>query len=321
MAYTIKQIPEDFFVKEMPSYELDENGRYCYFILEKRDYDTMKAVELIANWLKIPVKWIGFAGTKDKIAVTQQVCSAYGTSKEALERIKYKDIRITYLGKGKKPVSLGDLYGNSFIIVVRNLSKIVKLKEFYARQIQNYFGEQRFSESNVEIGRSIIKRNFQKAVEMISQKEVRYYLEDNPGNFAGALRQIPLKIRKMYVHAYQSYIWNIAAKERMKTNMTTNEKIPIIGFGTELKDDAVGKIIRKIMFDEKITTRDFVIQQIPELSSEGAERDLFVMPQDFSASEPEEDELNEGKYKITLQFTLPKGCYATVVIEQMFSYL
>ena len=73
------------------------------------------------------------------------------------------------------------------------------------------------------------------------------------------------------------------------------------------------------MKEEGIKYRDFIIKEIPELSSEGGIRKLFVRPLNFEAVEKGEDELNDGKYKIKLRFFLPKSSYATEVIRQMFT--
>ena len=316
--FKIKQQPEDFIVREIASHELDDDGNYTYFILKKKNYNTMDAIQLLSKFLRVPLRYIGFAGSKDKNALTEQVCSVYRVSREKLERLRLKDIELIYVGKGKKPISLGDLQGNTFKIVVRNLPNFIKRRTIHSKKIPNYFGKQRFSKSNIDIGRYIVKRNFQKAVELINQKEVKFHLEDNPGDFTGAIRNIPLKLRKMYIHAYQSYIWNKTVEEYMKEKPIRNEKIPIVGFGTELLRDKIGTIIKKILMVEEITQRDFIIKSIPEISSEGGQRDLFVTPENFLITEPEEDELNQGKYKLTVGFTLPKGSYATTLIDELF---
>ena len=318
-TYKIKQIPEDFIVKEIAKHELEDSGNYSYFVLKKKQYNTLDAIELLSKFFRVPLKYIGYAGNKDRNAVTEQVCSVYKVSQEAIERLRLKNIDLAYIGKSTKPVSLGDLEGNRFKIVVRNLSSNIKRKDILVKKIPNFFGEQRFSENNVEIGKNIVKRKFQKAVELINQKQVKFYLEDNPGDFAGALRTIPLQLRKMYVHSYQSYIWNKTAEDYLESKPLSGAKIPIIGFATEIGKDDVSKSIRKIMSVEEISQRDFVINQMPELSSEGNERELFVTPEEFIVSEPEEDELNKGKYKVTVQFVLTKGSYATTVIDFLFS--
>lgn len=315
--YIIKQVPEDFVVKEIPRYELNAEGEYSYFILKKKNYTTIGAVEKIAKRLGTTMRYMGFAGNKDKAAVTEQLCSAKNASREKLERINLADIKITYVGRGKEPVSLGDLRGNEFFITVRNLRAE---KTIESKRIPNYFGEQRFSKNNVDVGRAIIQRNFKAALRLVDDYRVKDYLGEYPYDYAGALRQLPLKLRKIYVHAYQSWIWNEAVSQYMKGNPVANEMIPIVGFATEFKNKTIAVIVSKILHSEGITPRDFIIKQMPELSSEGSERDLFVTPEDLWATF-KEDGLNKGRLKAIVHFILPKGCYATEVVKHLFRFL
>jgi len=317
--YKIKQIPEDFIVKELPNYQLDKKGDYGYFILKKRNYTTIDAVSKIANKLKIPLKFVGFAGNKDKTAVTEQIISIKSIKIIAIERLNFQDIKLEYVGNGNSPISLGDLKGNQFQIIVRNLlSKRTPTKS--TQRIPNLFGPQRFSKNNTEIGRYLVKKNFQKAVDLMQHRKVDEFLEDNPGNFVGAVRTLPLKTRKIYIHAYQSFLWNKTAEEYLKVSPYKNELIPIIGFGTELTNNKIGEIINNILQKEDIILRDFIIPQMPELSEEGSERYLFVKPENLTI-DIKEDELNKGKYKAAVKFKLQKGSYATVVIDFLFKGL
>jgi len=314
--YKIKQIPEDFFVRENPVYSLDEEGGYSYFILKKKNISTIDAVSILAEKLFIPLKKIGYAGNKDKAAVTEQIVSVKGIEATDIGRINVP-FRLEYIGKGAIPISLGDLQENYFRIVVRNL-KMSRIKIPSLEKIPNYFGAQRFSEKNIEVGKAILTRNFGKAVELIDQREVKEYLELHAGDFIGAIRVLPLKLRKMYIHAYQSWIWNLTVDVYLKTKPLKNEKIPIAGFGTELEDDKVGVIIKQILKKEKVGLRDFVLKQFPELSSEGSSRDLFMTVRDFKVIKIEEDELNKGKFKAMVSFSLNPGSYATVLIKEVF---
>jgi tRNA pseudouridine13 synthase len=318
--YIIKQIPEDFIVKEIPDYRLDEKGEYLYFLLKKKNYTTIDAVLKIAQRLRIPLKYIGFAGNKDKTAVTQQVISIKSIKLTDTGRLNLKDIRMEFIGKGSKPISLGDLKGNQFKITVRNLltrRTIAKSME----KIPNLFGPQRFSKNNAEIGRYLVKKNFKKAIDLMEYKAADEFLENNPGNFIGAIRTLPLKTRKIYIHAYQSHLWNRTVKEYLKkTSHYKNELIPIIGFGTEIKNDKIKEITIEMLHEEDITQRDFIMPQMPELSEEGSERYLFIKPENLVIN-TEEDELNENKFKAIVSFKLPKGSYATIVIDFLFQGL
>ncbi|MBN2112052.1 tRNA pseudouridine(13) synthase TruD, partial [Candidatus Woesearchaeota archaeon] len=271
--------------------------------LKKRNYTTLRALQHIAEALKIQLKRFGFAGTKDKNAVTEQVISVRGIGKEMLEKVKLKDIEIKFLGKGEKPASLGDLEGNYFEIIVRECGKKPKKLE----KFRNLFGEQRFSKNNAEVGKAIVKKDFERAVSLISENKgdneqvLARYLKQNPKDFVGALRKIPIKILKMYVHAYQSCLWNRIAEKSSK------DEIQIIGFGTETNEE-----IDRIMKEEGISTRDFIIKGIPELSSEGGSRKVFAEVKDLKT-----EQLDKKTEK--LSFFLPKGCYATELVRQMFS--
>jgi tRNA pseudouridine13 synthase len=71
------------------------------------------------------------------------------------------------------------------------------------------------------------------------------------------------------------------------------------------------------MKGEKLKQEDFIMRKIPELSSEGNSRSMFVEVKDFKVSYSK-DELNKGKLKAVLDFKLPPGSYATMVVKKMF---
>jgi tRNA(Glu) U13 pseudouridine synthase TruD len=202
------------------------------------------------------------------------------------------------------------------VIIVRCLAS----KRFTSKAlIPNLYGPQRFSKNNDEIGEALIKRNFKKAIELIDQPEVKERLNDYPGDFIGALRQLPLKTRKIYIHAYQSLLWNRTAKEYTKLSHK-NIEIPLIGFGTDIEsiqDEDLKSIIQEIIKQEEITTRDFILPAIKELSSEGSQRKLFMKIKNLEI-QITADELNENKFKAIVSFSLQKGSYATVVIQELF---
>jgi len=303
--YEIKKKPEEFIVKEISNIKFKDKGDFVYFLLKKKEYNTLDAIKRIADALNAPVKWFGFAGNKDRKAITEQLVSAKGVKKENLERLKLRDIEIKIMGYGDRAISLGDLRGNEFIITIRGLDD----KEFNCFNknkqalMPNYFGEQRFSKVNVEVGRAIIKKDFKKVAGLLE-------LDVKNNDFIGALRKIDKKILRLYIHAYQSYIWNEAVRELPKLN----KKIPIIGFGTELDEygDKINVIVGDILEKERLNLRDFVISQMPELSSEGDERDSMVEIKDLEV-------LEKGRDWVKIKFFLRKGSYATEAVKFLFS--
>jgi tRNA pseudouridine13 synthase len=326
--YKIKQIPEDFVVNEVNNLILEEKGEYSYFLLKKINHNTLNTIRSISQKLGINQKNIGFAGNKDKIAVTRQIISIKSSDSKLIEKIEdFKEISVLHVGNGNNEVSLGSHQGNEFFITIRNLeeNELNKIKESENEKIQmpNYFGDQRFSKNNPLVGKAIVKKNFKEAIELILESnsdfnnDIMEHLNKNNNDFVGALKKVPFKLLKLFIHAYQSFIFNSTIEKCIKNNLK-NEKLPIVGFGTEINDKEIAKIIKEIMEEEKIILRDFIINQIPELSQEGDERDLFINVDGFKLIEQDKDELNKDKFKAKINFYLPKGSYATVFIENLF---
>lgn len=328
--YKIKQLPEDFIVNEISNVNVQNNGQYAYYILKKTNLTTIDALQILSNKFKIPLKNFGFAGNKDKNAVTEQKISIFRGNKN-FENFEFKNIGLRYLGNGKEPISLGDLEGNEFMITIRNLNNndVKKIQKLQNKKIKipNLYGPQRFSKSNHLIGKAIIKKDFKKAVELILENrgiledQIKQYLENNKNNYIEALRLISLKTRKIFVHSYQSFLFNQLVSQYLKNDdKFKNIKIPIVGFNFELgqiKNQSLRSIIKQILVKEKINSRHFIISQIPELTSEGGFRDLFF-ELNFKVLEIGKDELSRNNQKIKINFILPKSCYATVALEYIF---
>ncbi|MBI2129771.1 tRNA pseudouridine(13) synthase TruD [Candidatus Woesearchaeota archaeon] len=337
--YRIKQIPEDFIVKEIGGIRGSDKGEYGVFLLKKINCSTPEAIDIISNALTIKNKGIGYAGNKDKKAITEQHISIMVFNDAFLNKIKnlrIKNIELTFIGYSDQPVSLGDLEGNSFEIAVRNLDKKdlsiflknTKMMKSNKLKIPNYYGEQRFSKNNIEAGKLILKNKVKEAIDLIVENDaflkekINGFLESNKNNYNAALKIIPKRVLRLYIHSYQSFLWNNAVSEFLKMYKNKKSlKIPLIGFGLDLdtvKNSKLKKIIEKNLEKEKITPRDFVLKSLPELSSEGGLRDLFMKMKGFKIIKKEKDDLNKNKEKITVKFRLPKGSYATVAVDFLF---
>src|SRR3989338_10158143 len=114
------------------------------------------------------------------------------------------------------------------MITVRNLddNKVKTIQKLQNKiiKIPNKFGPQRFSKNNHLVGKAIIKKDFKKAIGLILENkgnienEIKSYLEKNKNDYIGAFRLIPLKTRKLFVHSYQSFLFNEIVKEYLKNN-------------------------------------------------------------------------------------------------------
>jgi len=297
--YVIKHLAEDFVVEEITSLPpQDSTGKYTYFLLKKRNYTTLKALQQIAKKLHVPLKRLGYAGNKDKKAVTTQLCSVKGVPASRVERMSLQDIEITVRGTGNEPVTLGMLEGNRFHITIRNLEE----KPSFTSAFLNLFGEQRFGRNNAAIGKAIVQKDFKKAAELIRETSNK------------TLKDTPKRIVKLYIAAYQSWLWNEGVQQYKGNGKT----FPLIGYGTDLEehDTNIQNIVKKMMQQEHIQFRDFVIKQIPSISAEGNDRKITIKVKALQVGELADDDQFPGKKKIKVSFTLPKGSYATEFIRQ-----
>ncbi|MDP3917324.1 MAG: tRNA pseudouridine(13) synthase TruD [Nanoarchaeota archaeon] len=303
----IKYKEEDFLVEEIPLLEFGtKENKYSYFLLNKNGKNTSDVINEICRHLRIHNKFIGFAGNKDKTAITSQYISIMTNIFEIkdIESFKIEGVSLKFAGYGSERINLGDLKGNRFVITVRQLNDE---KELNPGKIKNYFGEQRFGKNNLNssIGKCLVKKNFRKVCELLS-------IKPNGNNFIEAIKGLDVRLLRLYVNAYQSMLWNEAARK-----IKNADEVEVIGFLTEFENEDVKKIYGEIMKNEDIHKEEFLIKQIKEISMEGTKRKLFLDVKDFSYKWSD-DELFPGKKKCVVSFCLDKGCYATVVIESLF---
>lgn len=138
--------------------------------LEKFDMDQFNALDIITKRLKKKQSEIGYAGLKDKMAWTSQRISILNPDLKLLERFNFNGILLKNFQWHNYPIHIGDLEGNRFIVVMRDVDKEdLKLVKNIRKSdlVLNMFGSQRFGSlrgDNFEIGKLILKRNYEAAV-------------------------------------------------------------------------------------------------------------------------------------------------------------
>ncbi|MEM2121479.1 MAG: tRNA pseudouridine(13) synthase TruD [Candidatus Woesearchaeota archaeon] len=245
----IKEKPEDFFVKEISNIEIKNNGKHIVYVLKKENCSTHEAISKIKESLKLKNSEIGFSGSKDKRAITEQYITI--KKKNSLARnFDFGNIKLEFLGYCEKRLLLGDLIGNNFKITLRDLNdeEIKNIEEIKSRDVLflNYFGEQRFSLKNFEIGMLILKEDFENAIKKILSFRLNYdtineywgkkefllektsshfdkkiikHLIKNKNDFVGALKELPKELLMIYIHSVQSLIFNKTLSEIVYENL------------------------------------------------------------------------------------------------------
>ncbi|MEM4396126.1 MAG: tRNA pseudouridine(13) synthase TruD [Candidatus Woesearchaeota archaeon] len=360
----IKQHEEDFIVKEIyKDFKIKKDrSEYSYYIMMKKGLTTYDAISKIASKLNLDIKDIGYAGNKDKKAITFQMISlpTFFLKQDPSEIFNDETLALEFYGYSDQPIKLGDLKGNVFEITARECKvKLPKnIEKFY---FANYFDDQRFSINNVKIGEAIIKNDFKSAIIYILEysfpdakdkfgfwmdfeiikadkvsKIILEHLLKQPKDLVGAIRKIPINVSLMYIHAYQSFLFNeilnkftelyfekkYPIKIMNRTYYTSDElikylddvKIPLVGFATEISKYAlydISTLLLELMAQQEITFRDFVVHAYPLLSTPGNERKAYEKA-DITIE-------SKGKSTYLLKFELPPGSYATTIVKSLFA--
>jgi len=180
----LRTVPEDFLVEEIPLPEKGgAEGPYLICLLTKKNWELQHAVKEIAKRLAISHRRIGWAGTKDRNAITRQWISLYNVTREQVAGVRLKDITLEPVRQANGQLSLGDLAGNRFSIVIRNCvatgpaglaDRIQGIGRTVATGVPNYFGIQRFGAIRPvthAVGEWILRGDYERAVETYVGRE------------------------------------------------------------------------------------------------------------------------------------------------------
>jgi tRNA pseudouridine13 synthase len=253
---SFKETAEDFIVEELPSgLSEDPNGKYLILQVRLRNWETNKFLIYLSRIFGVSRKRISYAGTKDRVGVTTQYF-CINTPDDAPE-IRLEDVTITRKFRSNHMLRLGDLSGNRFIVNLHTESddaidsinkEIDGLGGF-----PNFFAYQRFGSRRPVthiVGKYILKRDFKSAVmeylcdpsfdsddfrrNVFDTQDFRTALKEFPqnlmyerailqhlvetGNYDTAFGVLPKNLQIMFVHAYQSYLFNLALSGRIRSD-------------------------------------------------------------------------------------------------------
>lgn len=155
-----KAVPDDFRVQELAGFEPAGEGEHLYLCLEKTELATPEVAEWLAKALGVPAVAVGYAGMKDKRAVTTQWFSVH-TPHDARALPGRSGVKVITSTRHQRKLRRGQLAGNSFCIRLREVageSWPEQLATVRERGVPNYFGPQRFGVDNLERARDWLAR-------------------------------------------------------------------------------------------------------------------------------------------------------------------
>uniref|UniRef100_A0A8C3YLY7 Pseudouridylate synthase 7 homolog n=1 Tax=Catagonus wagneri TaxID=51154 RepID=A0A8C3YLY7_9CETA len=331
-------------------------GSYCHFVLYKENKDTMDAINLLSKYLRVKPNIFSYMGTKDKRAITVQEIAVLKITAQRLAHLNkcLMNFKLGNFSYQKKPLKLGELQGNHFTVVLRNITgtddqvqqAMNSLKEI---GFINYYGMQRFGTTAVptyQVGRAILQNSWAEVMDLIlkprSGAEKGYLVKcreewAKTKDPAAALRKLPVKRcvegqllrglskygmknivsafgiiprnnRLMYIHSYQSYVWNNMVSKRLEeyglkpvpgdlvlkgatatyieeediNNYSIHDVVmPLPGFDIIYPKHKISEAYREMLRADNLDI-DNMRHKIRDYSLSGAYRKIIIRPQNVS---------------------------------------
>ncbi len=294
----IRTSPSDFVVTEVLNIEFSDDGEHDWLWVEKIGANTVWVTEQLARHASISVRDVGYAGLKDRHAVTRQWFSVRRPGAEGTDwtTLKADGVRILDQKLHRRKLKRGTHRSNTFRIAVRG-SEIAslggeideRLEAVRAQGVPNYFGEQRFGRDggNIELGRAVV-----------------------------AGRRMARSKRSIGISAIRSLEFNDNLDARVRDG-TWNRLLP----GDVVNLDGTRSVFTADELTPELEQRcsemdihpSGCLPGISEIGVEQSSRPLRVRVQDLNW-ELEDDTL-------WLEFGLGRGSYATTVLRELAQVL
>lgn len=340
-----------------------QDAGYAVYKLKKTGIDTNHALQTITKKFGVRLKALGL---KDSAAVSEQyVCSM--AKNKLLPNYSNEKFSLEMMGFVKKPLSAKDMVGNRFVIKITNAKR--DISDFAeSDKILNFYGYQRFGSKRPVthlVGKALIQKRFTDAVDLFLSFTSEYDSEENtkirkmmadPSKYSEALKiipkqmdleiillkemishndpskafcKLPLSMRRLFVDAYQSYLFNLTLSRsyqygeelfvpqqgdvcfdkdakigRYEMEPHQNTAVPLVGY-SYFKKTRFDYHISKILEEQEVSPKDFYIKEMQEISSEGGFRTARMICNDFVAKND------------TARFTLQRGSFATIMMREI----
>ncbi|XP_065813088.1 pseudouridylate synthase 7 homolog isoform X1 [Labrus bergylta] len=333
-----------------------KRGSFCHFALYKENKDTMDAINVLSKFLRLRPNMFSYMGTKDKRAITVQEIAVLKITAERLGHLNkcLMNLKLGNFCYKNHPLKLGELQGNHFTIVIRNISGTDEQVQQALTSLKqtgfiNYYGMQRFGTTAVptqQVGRAILRNDWKEVVDLIlkprpgAEKEFlvrcreewaktqdpEAALKKLPNkrcvegqllrglsmygkkDIVTAFGLIPRNNRLMYIHSYQSVVWNtmvsrrieafglkavegdlmlkgtaahVLSAEEAESHSIHDIVMPLPGFDVIYPTHHVGKGYRELLTADGLDI-DNMRHKVKDYSLAGAYRRVLIRPSDVS---------------------------------------
>lgn len=300
-AGLLKQYNEDFCVTELPLTLPTGEGEHIWLQVKKDGANTAFVAQCIADYAKVKIMDVGYAGLKDRYSIAQQWFSVYFPKGETPDFTQLKHVEFSVLSQHRhiKKCRRGDLLGNQFEIVLRHVTGDQagienNLSQIQKQGVPNYFGAQRFGHSggNVQQGFLMLTR-------------------------ASRVRQ--QKKKGLYLSAIRSFVFNeiLAARinkglwaKSLEGDLVDEQGMPtgaLWGRG-RINSCAIAAELENTIANQHAT----LCEGMEHAGLKQERRTLVAVPQNMTWQWLNESELQ-------LSFSLSAGTYATSVLREILN--
>ncbi|XP_072715521.1 pseudouridylate synthase 7 homolog isoform X1 [Ciconia boyciana] len=331
-------------------------GSYCHFVLYKENKDTMDAINVLSKFLRVKPNIFSYMGTKDKRAITVQEIAVLRITAQRLAHLNkcLMNFKLGNFSYKNHPLKLGELQGNHFTVVLRNITGTDNQIEQAMHSLReigfiNYYGMQRFGTTAVptyQIGRAILQNNWNEVMDLILKPRpgaekgylvkcreewaktkdpaaalkklpvkrcvegqlLRGLLKYGMKNIISAFGIIPRNNRLMYIHSYQSYLWNNMVSKRIEEyglravpgdltlkgatavhieegdvdNYSIHDVVmPLPGFDVIYPKHKIGEAYKEMLVADNLDINN-MRHKIRDYSLSGAYRKIIIRPQNVN---------------------------------------
>lgn len=316
----LKQHAADFCVQEIPIALPQGDGEHVWLDIEKRGANSAWIAGRIAQLAGVADMDVGYAGLKDRHAITRQWFSVYLPKGDTPDFSQLNDDEMTVLNQQRhsKKLRRGDLLGNRFVIRLRQVTcadasayqqLLHNLSAIQQQGVPNYFGEQRFGHDggNIEAGRAML---------------------------AGETRVRNRQKKSIYLSAVRSLIFNDVVAARIQAGLW-GQSLPGDVLVHEQPTGPLWGRGRLTSSEHALQLETQVAEQYPELCNglehaglQQERRALAALPSHFQwqwlvggDEQQRHTQLTEAdgieSHDLELSFSLAAGYYATSIIREL----
>ncbi|MGH8158682.1 MAG: tRNA pseudouridine(13) synthase TruD [Rhodanobacter sp.] len=316
----LRSTPEDFVVEEILGYDADGAGEHALLWVEKRGANTDWVARELAKFAGVSPVAVGYAGLKDRHAVTRQTFSVQlaGKSDPDWSTFPHAEVKVLAATRHSRKLKRGALRGNRFVLVLREVqgdrdAAEQVLGQIATRGVPNYYGEQRFGREggNVAQARAMFagrrverdKRSF-----LLSAARSQIFNSVLAARVEGDAWDQPLDGEIWSLAGSRSWFGPEPFTEVLAERLARADihpSGPLWGQGEPPTQGEAGVLEREVG-----AASGDLAEGLAAARMDQERRPLRLMPKDLKWRWLEGDTLE-------LTFELPAGAYATVVVREL----